>query len=76
MKNKIIDIIAKCTCVDSTVIESNIELANIPEWSSIIYVMVIAGIEEEFSVRLTGEELFDVDTVNDLINLVQEKCNK
>lgn len=76
MKDEIISIIAKCACVESCTISTNEKLFEIPEWSSIIYVMVVTCIEEEYQIQLSSDELFDVDTVGDLIDLVKEKCNQ
>ena len=45
-------------------------LTDIPGWSSIIYVMVIAEIEGRFQIELSSDDLFDVETIGDLVDLI------
>lgn len=69
--NEIALIIKRLCAIESDYqLDPTIELTNIPEWSSIIYVMLIAETEEKYGIKLSGDDLFDVDTIEDFVNLV------
>lgn len=46
---------------------------DIPEFSSMYALIIIAFIDSEFDVLLTGEELRKANTVRDLYDLIQAK---
>lgn len=48
----------------------NDRLDEIPGWSSIIYVMVISAIESRFCIQLPANDLFDIEDINGLVDLV------
>lgn len=56
---------------EETVIDS-LALRDISSWDSMTHMMLIARVEEEFSVELTGDEIADFRTVND----VREALNR
>jgi acyl carrier protein len=56
---------------EKTVIDS-LALRDISSWDSMTHMMLIARMEEQFSVELTGDEIADFRTVND----VREALNR
>jgi acyl carrier protein len=44
----------------------SLELRDIPSWDSMSHMMLIARVEEEFAVELTGDEIADFRKVNDV----------
>ena len=48
---------------------------SIPDFSSMHALIIIAFIDNQFDVLLTGQELKNTNTVQDLYNLVQAKIN-
>lgn len=71
-KESILDLIASSVNVEVTMLSCQDVLENIAGWSSIAYVMVIAEIESLFGIKLSGDDLFDVETIDDLIALVDK----
>lgn len=71
-KESILNLIASSINVEVTTLSCQDVLDNIPGWSSIAYVMVIAEIESLFGIKLSGDDLFDVETIDDLIALVDK----
>lgn len=49
-------------------IRFNTEFKNIDEWDSFIALSVIAMIDEQYNVKLTGDDIQSVKTVEDLYN--------
>lgn len=43
------------------------------EWSSLVALSIISMVDEEFDKRLTGEELRNVNTIEELYNLIELK---
>ena len=43
------------------------------EWSSLTALSVMAMVDEEYDVQLTGDEMRSVHTIEELYNLVQSK---
>jgi len=46
---------------------------NIPEWSSIIVLSVIAMTDEEYNVKLKGDDIRNAQTIEDLYNIVKSR---
>ena len=53
-------------------VHDSLELRDIHSWDSMSHMMLIARVEEEFSVELTGDEIADFRTVSD----VREALNR
>ena len=51
-------------------------LADIPGWSSIIYIFTITAVEEEFHISLPIDNLFEISTVGDLSELVSKELSQ
>jgi acyl carrier protein len=58
---------------DLTEIDIHSEFNDIPGWSSITYVLFVSKIEEFYSMKLTSDDLFDLETVNDVIVTISKK---
>lgn len=46
---------------------------DISEWDSIMHVSLIIGIEKKFGVRMTSAEVTRLQTVGDLVRLIESK---
>lgn len=46
---------------------------DLDEWSSLNALSIIAMVDEEYTVRLTGNDIRDANTIQDLYNLVKSK---
>jgi acyl carrier protein len=48
---------------------------NIEEWSSLIALMLIAMVDEKYNVVLTGDDIRNSNTIQDLYDKVSSKIN-
>ena len=67
-----------CEELDETDIENiNIktDFKNIDEWDSLVALSIIAMIDEEFEVLLTGSDMMNSTTIEDLYNLILSKLS-
>jgi acyl carrier protein len=58
---------------DVNTINVNTKYKELPEWSSLLALSVIAMIDEEYDVRIKGEDIRHMDTVEDLFNVVKNR---
>ena len=58
---------------DSSEITLSTEFRNLDEWSSLIALSVIAMADEEYDVKLKGDDIKNATTVEDLFNIVKSK---
>ena len=49
------------------------DFKNIEEWDSLVALSIIAMIDEEFEVLLTGSDMMNSTTIEDLYNLILSK---
>lgn len=59
--------------VDLTNIEPSTDFKNIPGWDSVNALIIIAMIEEKFDIRMTGSDMEECKTIEDLYNRIQSK---
>lgn len=74
MKEKIKDLMAATLQVDVAVLDDDLEVGDIPEWDSMHHMMIITGLEKEFSIKFQREELVDIENVGDIVTLVEDKA--
>ena len=59
---------------DAQAIEAGTRFHEIAEWSSIIALSVIAMVDEEYQIKLRGEDLRAAETVEDIFCIVKERA--
>ena len=59
---------------DATEINLSTEFRNLDEWSSLIALSVIAMADEEYNVKLKGDDIKAAHTVEDLYNVVKSRA--
>lgn len=59
--------------VEASTLKGDTEFRKLEDWSSMIALMLIARIEEEYGVAVSAEELAEVKTISDLHQLVNGK---
>lgn len=62
--------------VEPGTIQPDTNYRDIPEFNSMYALIIIAFIDNEFDVLLTGEELRKAETIQDLYNLIVDKINE
>lgn len=55
----------------SSVFQAETRFKELDEWSSLLALSIIAMIDEEYDVRIKGEEIRNSVTIEDLYNLVK-----
>ncbi len=58
---------------DSSIFMPDTKFKEIEEWSSLTALSIIAMIDEEYDITLTGEDIRKSETVEDIYNLVSQK---
>lgn len=58
---------------DESVFGAETVFKELEEWSSLIALSVIAMIDEEYDVRIKGEDIRSARTIQDLYNVVRTK---
>ena len=60
---------------EGCVIDGDTYFKELECWSSLAGISIIAMIDEEYSVSITGKEIRESETIEDLFNLVKTKQN-
>lgn len=60
---------------DLNKIDTSTDFKNIEEWDSLVALSIIAMIDEEFEVLLTGNDMMKSTTIEDLYDLIKNKLS-
>ena len=58
---------------DASEISLQTVFKDLDEWSSLLSLSIIAMCDEEYSVKVTGDDIKNAETVEDLFNLVKSR---
>ena len=75
MESQVKDIIARGLNVDSAVITDDLSSGDIPEWDSVGNLAIISTIEQEMGIEFPLEDLFDLTSVQSIVNKVNQLSN-
>ena len=75
IKERVIEIIAKTLNVENAAITMNMAAGDIEQWDSMGNVAILSAIEEELAVDFPMDELFELNTVESIVNKVIELKN-
>jgi len=59
----------------SLVLSSGLSAADMPEWTSLQHVRLIAALEKEFALRFEFSELVEIETAGDIIRIIEQKLS-
>lgn len=59
--------------IDAAIFNPHTEFRNIEGWSSLIALSVIAMADEEYNVKLKGDDIRNSRTINDLFEKIESK---
>ena len=59
-------IVAKVFAIPEETVSDSLALRDIPSWDSMSHMMLIAKLEEDFSIELSGDEIADFRSVGDV----------
>ena len=60
---------------DINTIDTSTDFKNIEEWDSLVALSIIAMIDEEFEILLTGNDMMKSTTIEDLYKLIKTKLS-
>lgn len=72
MEEKLINLLKEILEIEDRTIELKDNFKDFEEWDSIANLSLIACIDEEFGVIISSNELKDLNTVQDILNKIQE----
>jgi acyl carrier protein len=72
-KSKIIRLLSEVLDVEDSVINEDLGIGDIPEWDSLAQLNIVTGLENEFNININVEEVLDLEYVDDIFDLVNEK---
>ncbi len=58
---------------DSKLVNANTVFRDLDEWDSLTALSLIAMVDEEYSVKLTGEDIKSSVTLNDIFEIIKSK---
>ena len=58
---------------EDIVFNSNTKFKEIDEWSSLLALSIIAMIDEEYSVKIKGDDIRNSEAIEDLFNIVKSR---
>ena len=72
MENKVKEIIARVLNVDLEVITDELCSGDIPEWDSVGNLAIISTLEQELEIEFPLEDLFDLTSVQSIVDEVNQ----
>ena len=75
-EDKIRKIIMDIMNIDINEIDHNKNLRDVEEWDSFNNLMVVSEIESAFGIKFTANDIYGVDTIAKIINIVSRKLEK
>lgn len=72
-KEKIVSIIAAILEVEPSQITLEMSVGDLPKWDSLGHLTILQNIQDEFDIELEAEEIIELEDVNDIIKIVEEK---
>ncbi len=71
-KDEIYRFIADALHINIDIVNEDLGIGDIPEWDSLAHVMLLSRIEEKFAISLDADQALDLETVEDLIDILKE----
>lgn len=76
MDEKILEIMAKVLEVEPSSIELDSGIGDMPEWTSLNHLNIIASLEKEFSIKFNSADIMNLEDISDLISLTKKLAAK
>lgn len=58
---------------EESVFAANTVFKDLDEWSSILALSIIAMVDEEYDIRIKGDDIRSSETIEDLFNIVKSR---
>jgi len=59
---------------DACIFQSETKFKELSEWSSLIALSIIAMVDEEYNVKLKGDDIRNSNTIEDIFNIIKSKA--
>tara|TARA_A200000113_G_scaffold150768_1_gene135818 strand:+ start:2356 stop:2589 length:234 start_codon:yes stop_codon:yes gene_type:complete len=71
--SRVISVIAQTLRVSEKDLSIEVGVGDLPDWDSLGHINVISAIEEDFGVIFEIEEALDCETIQDIVEILEEK---
>lgn len=73
VEGKIKNILSRVLGIDANKITDNLNMDNTPEWDSLSTMLIVAQLEDDFSIELTVEEIIQMSSFFSLREIVEKR---
>jgi len=73
LRNKLFNTVSEVLQIDPNIIHMETSIENTLEWDSFAHLAIVTAVEAEFDISLDFEEMFEIDSMKALLNLVIKK---
>jgi len=74
MEKKLIELVKKILDIESIDIDTNKD--QIPEWDSFANLQIISEVEEQFDIEIPFEKISEIESIRDILNIIEGVENK
>lgn len=72
MEEKVINLIARILGVDTSELDLDTEIGDLPEWDSMHHIAIIKELENLFDIKFEQGDLADCEDISDLVALIKD----
>lgn len=72
MEEKVINLIARILGVDTSELDLDTEIGDLPEWDSMHHLTIIKELENLFDIKFEQGDLADCEDISDLVALIKD----
>ena len=72
MEEKVINLIARILGVDTSELDLDTEIGDLPEWDSMHHLTIIKELENLFDIKCEQGDLADCEDISDLVALIKD----
>ena len=72
MEEKVINLIVRILGVDTSELDLDTEIGDLPEWDSMHHLTIIKELENLFDIKFEQGDLADCEDISDLVALIKD----
>jgi acyl carrier protein len=73
MNQEVIDLLAEALEVEPSLLNADTKIAELPEWTSLAWLTMMAMVDEKFGIQLSATEIRGFKTVQGIIDTIQAR---
>jgi len=74
MLDRVLNLVSEALDIDESKLSSESAPGLTPEWDSLSMLNIVSAIEQEFDISLELEDIFSINNIQDIVNLVEKKA--